>query len=203
MSYIALPPQVTAIPVPVADGGTNSTTALSNNRFVVSSSSKLVEASAVTASRCVVSDSNGLPTHSTVTSAQLLSVPVWTKYTVLYSDLTTAGTTNNITLLTLPLKTMIHHVAIKHSVAFTGGIISAYTLSVGITGTLAKYLAAFDVFQAVAATTFSASAATIKADLESFGGGIAIKVAAVSTTANLDAATAGSADIWVQTSLLP
>ena len=181
--------------LPVASGGTNSSTALSSNRFAVTSAGKIVEASAVTASRVVVSDSNGLPTQSTITSAQLLSVPYWTKYTVLYSDLATAGTSNDITLLTLASKQVVHGVVIKHSVAFSGGSLTTYTLSVGITGTLAKYIAAFDVFQAVAATTFGASGAAIPGTMpESIGGTVAVKVAAVGSH-NLNTAAAGTAEI--------
>ena len=47
--------------IAVAYGGTNSNTALSNNRIMISSSGAIVEQSAITASRIIVSDSNGLP----------------------------------------------------------------------------------------------------------------------------------------------
>lgn len=132
-----------------------------------------------------------------------VALGTWDKYSVAYGDFSTAGTTNNITLFTLPASTLIHCVVIKHTTAFSGGAISAYTLSVGITGTLAKYIAAFDVFQSVAATAFGVTGAAIGAGMESFSAGVAIKVAATSTTANLDAATAGAADIYVLTSKLP
>ncbi len=169
--------------LPVASGGTNSSTALTSGLTVVSSAGKLVE--------------------GTITSAQLLSMPYWTKYTVLYSALSFAGTSNDITLLTLPSKAVVHGVVIKHSVAFSGGSLTTYTLSVGIVGTLAKYIAAFDVFQAVANGTFGASGAAIPGTMpESLGATTAIRVAAVGSH-NLSTATAGSADIWVQTSLLP
>lgn len=57
--------------LPIANGGTNSSTALSGNRAMISSSGKIVEASAITASRALISDSNGLPTHSAVTATEL------------------------------------------------------------------------------------------------------------------------------------
>lgn len=57
--------------MPVANGGTNSTTSLNNNRVMVSSSSAIVEATAITASRALVSDSNGIPVHSNITTTQL------------------------------------------------------------------------------------------------------------------------------------
>jgi microcystin-dependent protein len=55
----------------VSRGGTNSGTALNNNRVMISSSSAIVEASAITASRALVSNVNGIPTHSTVTTTEL------------------------------------------------------------------------------------------------------------------------------------
>lgn len=58
-------------PLPIASGGTNSATALNNNRVMQSSGGSIVEASAITAARALISDANGIPTHSTVTSTQL------------------------------------------------------------------------------------------------------------------------------------
>lgn len=55
----------------IAKGGTNSTTALNNNRVIQSSGGAIVEAAAITASRALVSDINGIPTHSTVTTTEL------------------------------------------------------------------------------------------------------------------------------------
>ena len=57
--------------LPIANGGTNSTTSLNNNRVIVSNSSAIVESAAITASRALVSDSNGIPTHSAVTSTEI------------------------------------------------------------------------------------------------------------------------------------
>jgi hypothetical protein len=55
----------------VVGGGTNSATALNNNRVMQSSGGAIVEASAITASRALVSDANGIPVHSAVTSTTL------------------------------------------------------------------------------------------------------------------------------------
>jgi hypothetical protein len=60
-----------AAPIPVADGGTNSTTALNNNRVIQSSGGRIQEAAAITASRALISDTNGIPTHSSVTTTEL------------------------------------------------------------------------------------------------------------------------------------
>lgn len=59
------------VPVTVALGGTNSTAALNNNRVMQSSGGAVVEAAAITASRALVSDANGIPTHSATTSTEL------------------------------------------------------------------------------------------------------------------------------------
>lgn len=55
----------------IAGGGTNSSTSLNNNRVMVSSSGKIVEASAITANKAIISDSNGLPTQSATTSTEI------------------------------------------------------------------------------------------------------------------------------------
>jgi hypothetical protein len=57
--------------LPIARGGTNAGTTLNNNRVMQSSASAIVEAAAITASRALISDANGIPTHSTVTSTEL------------------------------------------------------------------------------------------------------------------------------------
>lgn len=128
------------------------------------------------------------------------SVSIWTKYTVAHTALQAASLTNNIQLFLAPVGTLITGVVIKQSVAFAGTGITAYTISVGITGTLTKYAPAFDVFQAVSET---AHETTVESLMAQFGATTSIRVAAVSTGANLNQSTAGSVDIWVQTVQLP
>lgn len=57
--------------LPIANGGTNSSTTLNSNRFIVSSGGAIVEAAAVTASKVVVSDTNGLPAAATTSTTQV------------------------------------------------------------------------------------------------------------------------------------
>ena len=57
--------------LPVANGGTNSNTALSNNRVMISSGGSIVEQSALTANRALASDASGLPVVSAVTDTEL------------------------------------------------------------------------------------------------------------------------------------
>lgn len=62
---------VSSASLSVALGGTNSTAALNNNRVMQSSSGAIVEAAAITASRALISDANGIPTHATTTSTEI------------------------------------------------------------------------------------------------------------------------------------
>lgn len=55
----------------IARGGTNSGTALNNNCIMQSSGGAIVEAAAITAARALISDANGIPTESVVTSTEL------------------------------------------------------------------------------------------------------------------------------------
>jgi len=63
--------QPTITTLPIANGGTNSSTTLNNNRVMISSSGNIVEASSITANSALVSDGNGLPIASSTTSTEL------------------------------------------------------------------------------------------------------------------------------------
>lgn len=182
----------------------------------------------------------------------------WRKVTKTFTDLSFAGTTNDIEVLSLPAGGVIHAIKLKHSAAFTGGAISAYTLSIGINAALTKYMAAGSAFSAPSATAFRLSWApvfgnqlnvfgnadnvisgltisaaysqaevqalrnavevladdaralraallTIAADAaggENHTSAVSIRLAAVSTGANLNAATAGSVDVWFNYSVV-
>lgn len=128
------------------------------------------------------------------------SSPSWTKYTLSHTDFQALSTSNNIDLFTAPTSTMIHQIIIKQSIAFAGIAITAYTLSIGITGDFNKYTANYNVFQSV---SNSARSITQINDVSSFSGSTVIKIQAISTGANLIGSTAGSVDVWVLTSLLP
>lgn len=125
----------------------------------------------------------------------------WRQFTLTHADFQEAGLEKTIELFSLPAGSIPHGVKIKHSVAFSGGAIATYTIQVGITGTLNKYLSAFNVHQApgdaAKALQFVALASLNE---ESPSAATSIKVTATSTVADLDASTAGSVDIWVWTS---
>jgi len=63
--------EATIVTLPIAKGGTNSDTALNNNRVITSVAGALVEAAAIAASKALASDTNGLPVASTTTAAEL------------------------------------------------------------------------------------------------------------------------------------
>lgn len=214
MSEIRFPYGLTP-PVSVAQGGTGSNTALSNNRVMVSSSGAIAEAAAITGSRALASSASGIPVHSAVTATELgylsgvtsavqtqfSKAPTWTKYSVSHTALQVAAVINDIQLFSLVAKGVIHKVIIKNTAAFAGT--TTYTLSVGIVGNLVKYIAVVDVTTAVSNTNFSVAATTINEQPEDFGAATSIRLSAVSTIQNLDQSTQGAADIYVLTSLLP
>lgn len=70
LTGVSLTTAVTGV-LPVANGGTNSSASLNNNRVVQTSGGAIVEAAAITAARALISDANGIPTHSTVTTTEL------------------------------------------------------------------------------------------------------------------------------------
>lgn len=121
-------------------------------------------------------------------------IPQWKKFTFTYAALAVAALTNTIEMYQLPAAAIIHAVRIKHSVPFTGGAISAYSLSVGVFANLTKYALAFDVFQPISGVAYQDS---FLPGSESFTGAISLRLAAQATGANLDQATAGTVDVWV------
>lgn len=142
--------------------------------------------------------------YAPAVSQSLSALPQWTKYTVTYANFSAAATTSSSTLVTVSAGTVVHGVKIKHSTAFKGSGITAYTVSVGTgpgTNSNSIYASAYDVFQAVN------SSATQMSNTFSVEGGTAtwsIGAFATSAGANLNAAAgAGSVDIWILSSVTP
>jgi hypothetical protein len=123
-----------------------------------------------------------------------------TKYTKAFSDMSDASLEKQIALFTLPSKTIILGVTIKHSTAFSGTGITGMTVSVGTSGDKTRYSIGFNVFQAVAAATIGLFHCF---HAESFGGATTVYLNCKSVGANLDQLAAGSVDIWVLTATMP
>ncbi len=124
----------------------------------------------------------------------------WQKFQVTYQNFSTAGTTSNFTIFTLPAGTTVEGVVVKHSQSFTGGAISAYTLEVGYGLSTTRLAPSTSVFGAPSGTT---SLASNILDVPDFDNSVQIIVTARSLGANLNAATQGVADIYVKTGDLP
>lgn len=127
------------------------------------------------------------------------TIPHWVKVSKTYSNFSTAGLTNDISIYTLPAKGYIHDIKIVPTTAFSGGTIAAYTISVGISGSLAKY--------AIATNTFTGNVTvgaihTPLVGMESVSSTTDIRAQATSVTGLLNAATAGSVDIYILISLV-
>jgi len=120
----------------------------------------------------------------------------WQKFVLPHTALQAAATVNSITLLDLYPKGIIHAVKLQHTAAFGGGSLSAYTLSVGVSGGLTKYLGASDIFAAPGSAYVNNTIGT-----ESQTVTTPILLTATATGANLDASTSGAVSIWLLVSL--
>ena len=132
--------------------------------------------------------------------APIVGVVAWRRFVISYSALAAAANTNDIELFSATAGTVITGIVIKHSQSFTGGSLSGYSVSVGLTGDLDTLATAFNVFQA---PSESAKQSTGEVVALNSGSTTSVRVAAISTGATLDQASSGSVTIWVQTSILP
>jgi hypothetical protein len=86
--------------LPVANGGTNSSATLNNNRLMASSGGAIIEAAAITGNRALVSNSSGIPVASVVNDTELSYVSGVTSalQTQLNSKAATTDLTNYVLL---------------------------------------------------------------------------------------------------------
>lgn len=129
--------------------------------------------------------------------------PSWTKYNLTYANFSTAGTASTIVITTAAANTVVHAVKIQATTPFTGGAISAYTISVGTAaavGGSSAYATAFDVFQTTSNTTYQLS---YDWDQPVSASTYTITATANSTGANLSVSTGGAVGIWILTSTTP
>jgi len=133
-------------------------------------------------------------------------VPRWVKVTKTFTDFSTAATTNEIVLYTLPAGAMLHAAAVKHTASFTGGGVYAYSVSAGLPGGVpgddTNALTTFDVFQAPGGGTFhyvdgTDSIPPFPLFMSSFGSTFDLKAYAACAGGDLDDATTGSVDFYL------
>ena len=124
--------------------------------------------------------------------------PRFVKITKTYTDFATAGLTNDVEILSSPAKGVIFTAFAIPSVAFSGGTIISYTISLGVSGNHTKFTAANDVFTGFTPVLTSSADTTV----ESMSGTTSIRAYATAIGANLDQASAGSIDFYVVVSYL-
>jgi hypothetical protein len=130
------------------------------------------------------------------------SSSVWIKITKTFSDFSTAGLSSTVTIYTLPAKCVILSVMMKHNTAFAGGSIATYTVSVGRTGVLQDFITNSNVKQAPSSTLSFKPLTAMIPTVYDFSATTDVVASAISTIGNLNTATAGSLDIYLEISTL-
>lgn len=127
--------------------------------------------------------------------------PTWYKVNVTKTTFSINAATINVNLLTVPAGANLLAIKMKHSVPFTGGSISAYTLSVGITGNNTFFFGNFSVFQAAGALVYGLqypnSGTPQTTQQLSHTGTTTITITATAVGDTLNHATAGDCDLWL------
>ena len=129
------------------------------------------------------------------------NVPACAKYTKTFADLTDADTEEDEVLFNLPALGKLTGVEVRHSLAFSGGTLSAMTVELGesVTPDDDLYVPAFDIFAAASATNLQDQ------DMFLSPTSAASDVIArfTATGDNMDNVTAGSVDFRVCWVVLP
>ncbi len=141
-----------------------------------------------------------LPTSSGTIAKTDPSDVVWIKYSYTFADFAFAGLSKDLLVVTLDPKQMIQNVLLHASIGFTGGGTSSYAVSVGsVGGDIEDIIEPNGVFNPGGSDSYAQSAGPVIYD---FALPTEIRIKAVSDV-NLNLATAGSLDVWIQSSILP
>jgi hypothetical protein len=135
-----------------------------------------------------------LASSNTWTASQTFA----TKYTIPFGSLTAAGTTD-VTLVSLGATQVITKCLAKHTANFTGGALSAMTVSIGNTTTVDQFCPVLTVFSGTGNTSFVADGLLGKRTFAAEN----VVAHFTCTSANCNAATAGSLDIYLWIENLP
>lgn len=134
------------------------------------------------------------------------------KVTVTYAALAAAATTADKVIATLPAKTKLVAIYADTTTTYTGGAVTATTLTVGKTTGGIEYLVSHDVFTATITrgladadlgTSINRANAIQGGDLPSWTATTDISVRLTTTTANTNALTQGSTTYYLVTEKLP
>lgn len=123
------------------------------------------------------------------------------KITKLYTHFSDTDMANDIEIFSLPIGAVLVDVFARVTTAFSGGTIATYTISVGIAGTLNKYMLANSVASTgdltASGTKGTALTTPGQTNVESFTGATSIRAEAITTVDNLNSATQGSIDFYL------
>jgi hypothetical protein len=124
----------------------------------------------------------------------LTVIPEWVLISsVTFQSFSAAATSQQIPAFNLVPKGIIHGIKIRPITPFSGGGLSAFTLSVGDINTVDLFASAYDVFQATGSRVYQLSENFYAEDNLN---PTSLYVNAVSAGANVNAATAGSVSIF-------
>ena len=137
----------------------------------------------------VNSNGNGLVLN------QNLNLVGWQSAVVPFISLSAAALTNQFVLFSLPAGYVLTGLFIKHSASFTGSGITDCYAQLGISSNYQKFIADFDVYQAVADQAFDG---VLMNYVGSWANATNIYLQLVSVGANLSALTTGSVTIYYQ-----
>lgn len=130
---------------------------------------------------------------STAASVTAESSQSMISVTIPYTSFQAASTQSSVTARTLPANRQLFSLIVKHSTQFTGASITNVALDIGISGDPTKFVNAFDVDQAVAATVSESALPQYYPAADT-----PILVRLTSTGANLANLTAGSVVCYFQ-----
>jgi hypothetical protein len=140
----------------------------------------------------------GYTSGSAVAGSTASATNVLTSVTIPYTSFQTSGTVNTVLARTLPASRSLFSIIAKHSTNFTGALISAITLDVGITGDATYFINGFDIGQAVSGTAQASFVGLYYPAVET-----GIYVRATSTGANLSALAQGNLILYLQENIVP
>lgn len=117
-----------------------------------------------------------------------------------FTQFQTAALSNPVQIFSLPAKSILKNLIIKHSTLFTGTSITSVTAQVGPSGAYTSIIGGFDVKQTVADTAFDNS---LSGYIGSFVSATPIYLNMVAVGANLSALSQGSLTVDYEYSTFP
>lgn len=175
--------------LPIANGGTNSSAALSSNRVMVSVLGSVVENAALTPSRALASGVSGLPTVSATTSTELGYVSGVTSLVQPQFDALTASVATKVTKVTSTDKAVVRFNGTTGDVQNSLVVIS----DVGAVSTPSSVSASSGVFSGPVSGTTGTFSSTVSGTTGTFSAGLSATTGAFSSSVSATNVTASGA----------